>query len=57
VTSGGYGYAVKKSIGYAHIPAAVAVDTPVEIDIFGAWVKGHVAKEPLYDPTGSRVRS
>ena len=57
VTSGGYGYAVKSSIAYAHIPADVAVDTPVEVDIFGTWVKGHVAKEPLYDPTGSRVRA
>jgi glycine cleavage system aminomethyltransferase T/glycine/D-amino acid oxidase-like deaminating enzyme len=57
VTSGGYGYAVKKSIAYAHIPAEVAVDTPVEVDIFGTWIKGHVAKEPLYDPTGSRVRA
>jgi glycine cleavage system aminomethyltransferase T/glycine/D-amino acid oxidase-like deaminating enzyme len=57
VTSGGYGYAVKRSIAYAHIPTNVAVDTPVEIDIFGTWIKGRVAKEPLYDPQGSRVRS
>jgi 4-methylaminobutanoate oxidase (formaldehyde-forming) len=57
VTSGGYGYAIKKSIAYAYILADVAVDTPVEVDIFGTWVKGRVAKEPLYDPTGARVRS
>ena len=57
VTSGGYGYAVKRSIAYAHIPAEVVVDTPVEVDIFGTWIKGHVATEPLYDPTGSRVRA
>src|SRR5262249_3460030 len=35
VTSGGYGYAVGKSIAYAHIPADCAAGTPVEIDIFG----------------------
>jgi len=57
VTSGGYGYTVAKSIAYAYVPASYAVDTPVEVDIFGTWVIGHVAKEPLYDPTGARVRA
>ncbi len=57
VTSGGYGYTVGKSIAYAYVPSKCAVDTPVEIDIFGTWVTGRVAKEPLYDPTGARVRS
>src|SRR5262249_20967043 len=57
VTSGGYGYSVAKSIAYAYIPAGCAVGTPVEIDIFGRWVGGQVAKEPLYDATGARVRS
>jgi 4-methylaminobutanoate oxidase (formaldehyde-forming) len=57
VTSGGYGYTVGKSIAYAHVPAKVAVDTPVEVDIFGRWVGGRVAREPLYDPQGTRVRS
>ncbi|HEX2647396.1 MAG TPA: glycine cleavage T C-terminal barrel domain-containing protein, partial [Candidatus Dormibacteraeota bacterium] len=57
VTSGGCGYAVEKSIAYAYVPAACAVDTPVEVDIFGTWVPGRMTKEPLYDPTGARVRS
>jgi glycine cleavage system T protein len=57
VTSGGYGYAVARSIAYAHIPAEVAVDTAVEVDIFGTWISGRVAREPLYDPMGKRVRS
>jgi glycine cleavage system aminomethyltransferase T len=57
VTSGGYGYAVKSSIAYAQISADIAVETPVEIDIFGTWIKGRVAREPLYDPKSSRVRS
>ena len=57
VTSGGYGYSVGKSIAYAHVPATCSVDTSVEVDIFGTWISGRVAKEPLYDPTGSRVRS
>ena len=28
----------------------------VEIDIFGEWVPGEVAREPLFDPKGERVR-
>jgi glycine cleavage system aminomethyltransferase T/glycine/D-amino acid oxidase-like deaminating enzyme len=57
VTSGGYGYAVGKSIAYAYVPASSEAGTPIEVDIFGTWVGGRVAKDPLYDPTGSKVRS
>jgi 4-methylaminobutanoate oxidase (formaldehyde-forming) len=57
VTSGGYGYTVAQSIAYAYIPADCAAGTAVEVDIFGKWVGGRVAKEPLYDPEGARVRS
>jgi glycine cleavage system aminomethyltransferase T len=57
VTSGGYGYTVKKSIAYAYVPASAAVGTPVEVEIFGTWVPGEITKEPLYDPAGTRIRS
>jgi glycine cleavage system aminomethyltransferase T/glycine/D-amino acid oxidase-like deaminating enzyme len=58
VTSGGYGYTVERSIAYAYVPAAQAEPgQPVEVEIFGEWVAGEVAAEPLYDPDGSRVRS
>ncbi len=57
VTSGGYGYTVERSIAYAYLPsAACSPGTPVEVDIFGEWVAGSVAEEPLFDPTGERVR-
>ncbi|HET9094645.1 MAG TPA: aminomethyltransferase family protein, partial [Solirubrobacteraceae bacterium] len=56
VTSGGYGYAVERSIAYAYLPAEVEVGAAVEIDLFGAWVAGEVAAEPLYDPAGERLR-
>jgi hypothetical protein len=29
----------------------------VEVDIFGEWVDGHVADEPLFDPEGERIRA
>ena len=57
VTSGGYGYTVAKSIAYAYVPSTAAVGAPVEIEIFGTWVSGRIAQEPLYDPTGTRIRS
>jgi glycine cleavage system aminomethyltransferase T/glycine/D-amino acid oxidase-like deaminating enzyme len=56
VTSGGYGYAVARSIAYAYLPPEHDVGTEVEVDIFGRWVAGEVAREPLYDPKGERVR-
>jgi len=57
VTSGGYGYTVGKSIAYAYVPAPVELDSPVDVDIFGTWITGRVAKDPLYDPTGQKIRA
>jgi len=57
VTSGGYGYTVERSIAYAYLPAARDVGTRVEVEIFGEWVAGEVAAEPLFDPQGARVRA
>ena len=57
VTSGGYGYTVGKSIAYAYLPAADAVaGTEIAVEIFGDWIPGVVAAEPLFDPSGSRIR-
>ncbi len=56
VTSGGYGYAVQRSIAYAYLPAEVAIGADVEIDIFGRWIAGEVTREPLLDPAGEHVR-
>jgi 4-methylaminobutanoate oxidase (formaldehyde-forming) len=57
VTSGGYGYTVERSIAYAYVPSsAAAPGTGVEVEIFGEWVAGSVAQEPLFDPKGERIR-
>jgi glycine cleavage system aminomethyltransferase T/glycine/D-amino acid oxidase-like deaminating enzyme len=57
VTSGGYGYTVERSIAYAYVPSANAVPgEAVEVEIFGEWVGGEVAPEPLFDPAGERLR-
>jgi glycine cleavage system aminomethyltransferase T/glycine/D-amino acid oxidase-like deaminating enzyme len=57
VTTGGYGYTVERSIAYAYLPPDHEVGTAVEVDIFGRWVPGEVASEPLHDPDGERVRA
>jgi 4-methylaminobutanoate oxidase (formaldehyde-forming) len=56
VTSGGYGYSVERSIAYAYVPSELELGTRVELDIFGRWVPGEIAREPLFDPRGERVR-
>jgi glycine cleavage system T protein len=56
VTSGGYGYSVGRSIAYAYVSAEHDVGTEVEVEIFGEWVGGEIAAEPLFDPDGARIR-
>ncbi len=58
VTSGGYGYTVERSIAYAYVPAGSAeIEREVEVEIFGEWVPGKIAEEPLWDPAGERIRA
>ncbi len=58
VTSGGYGYTVQRSIAYAYLPAEYSrPGQQVNVEIFGEWVGGEVTAEPLFDPTGERVRA
>jgi 4-methylaminobutanoate oxidase (formaldehyde-forming) len=58
VTSGGYGYAVGRSIIYAYLPLAYSpVGTQLEMEILGERIPVTVVKEPLWDPSGTRIRS
>jgi len=57
VTSGGQGYAVERSIAYAYLPPDCGVGMRGEVALFGEWVGFEVAREPLYDPAGERLRS
>ena len=58
VTTGGYGFAVERSIAYAYLPPdGAAIGTRGEIDIFGEWIGFEVVREPMWDPEGSRIRS
>jgi glycine cleavage system aminomethyltransferase T len=58
VTSGGYGFAVERSIAYAYLPpSAVEPGQRGEVEIFGEWVACTVSAEPLFDPEGSRIKA
>jgi 4-methylaminobutanoate oxidase (formaldehyde-forming) len=58
VTSGGYGYTLERSIAYAYLPADhAAAGTSVNVEVFGQSVAATVAAEPLFDPSGSRIRA
>ena len=57
VTSGGYGFAVERSIAYAYLPPDRGIGTRGEIELFDEWVGFEVVREPLYDPTNERIRA
>ena len=58
VTSGGYGYSVERSIAYAYVPTTAAEPgRRLAVEIFGEWVDGEIAEEPLWDPSGERIRA
>ena len=58
VTTGGYGYTVERSIAYAYLPPEHAEPgAEIAVEIFGEWIDGEVASEPLFDPKGERIRA
>ena len=58
VTSGGYGYSVRKSIAYGYLPTEhAAFGTRLDIEILGDRIEAEVAREPLWDPKGERIKA
>ncbi len=58
ISSGGLGYAIGASIAYAWLPVAhAAPGTALTVEVFGETVPAEVRADPLYDPTGSRLRA
>ena len=51
-----YGPTVGRTIGYAYLPAELAIGTALEIDVFATRVTAAVAPDVLVDPTGERMR-
>ena len=58
VTSGGFGFALARSIAYAYLPPErAAIGTRGEVEVFGQWIGFEVAAEPLFDPANERIRA
>ena len=57
VTSGGYGFAVERSIAYAYLPPDAGIGTRGDVELFGDRIGCEVVREPLWDPDGERIRS
>ena len=58
ITTGGIGYSVGTSVAFAYLPPALAeVGTQLSVEVFGDWVEAEIAAEPLWDPSGARIRS
>ena len=63
LTSGGYGYTVRKPIGYGYVRNAQGVDADYirsgsyELVVANEVVKANVHLEPLHDPTNARVKA
>jgi 4-methylaminobutanoate oxidase (formaldehyde-forming) len=58
VTSGGYGYSVRKSIAFGYLPIDVAKPgVRLEVELFGERMPLAVEKEPLFDPKGERIKA
>ena len=58
VTSGGYGYAVRKNIAYAYLPLEhAALGTALDVELLGERIAATVDREPLWDPKGERVKA
>ena len=57
ITSGGYGHCVGKSIALGYVPAAIAsAGSGFEIEILGERRRAVLARQPLHDPAGERMR-
>jgi dimethylglycine dehydrogenase len=57
-TSGGYGYAVEKSLGFGYVPPELALPgSVIEIGLLDARCRATVLAEPIYDPANERLAS
>ena len=58
VTSANYGHSIGCGIVYGYLPASHAgAGTRLEVLYFGERLAATVAKEPLYDPSGRKMRA
>jgi glycine cleavage system T protein len=58
IRSGSYGYTIGKDIGLVYLPLELAkAGVELEVQVLGERVKARVAKLPLVDPRGEKIKS
>ncbi len=58
VTSANYGHSIGRGIVYGYLPMSYTkVGTSVDVLYFGERLQATVAKEPLYDPSGEKMKA
>jgi len=57
VRSVGYGYTVGRTIAFVYLPANLADDARVEVEVLGRPVAAELAADVLVDPAHARVRA
>ena len=58
VCSGGFAHHVGKSVALGYLPTALAANGQgLQVEINGEVFDARLQAEPLYDPTGARMRS
>jgi len=57
ITSGGYGHSVQRSLAMTYLPVElIDSKTTLEVEILGEFKEASIVMEPLYDPSGSKMR-
>ncbi len=57
-TSGAFGHAVQKSLGFGYVePRYAAEGSVLELGLLGERIKATVTREPAYDPENARLRA
>ena len=58
ITSGGFAHFVNKSIAFSYIDESqIKEDNKIQVEINGNLFNCSIIKEPLYDPSGQKMRN
>ncbi|MCX6460789.1 MAG: aminomethyltransferase family protein [Actinobacteria bacterium] len=57
ITSGGLGFTIGKAVGFAFLSRSFKPGDSLEVRIEGTEHRATIVEQPLYDPTGSRIRA
>jgi 4-methylaminobutanoate oxidase (formaldehyde-forming) len=58
ITSGGYGYSIRKNLAYAYLPTEHAtLGTKLDVELFGERIAATVERDPQWDPKGERIKA